>query len=33
QAPVVKEAFRRAYNKITPPCKINVERGADLLVS
>jgi large subunit ribosomal protein L10e len=32
QAPVVKEAFRRAYNKITPPCKINVERGEELLV-
>ncbi|MXR21492.1 50S ribosomal protein L16 [Halobacterium bonnevillei] len=33
QADVVKEAFRRAYNKITPPCKINVERGEELLVS
>ncbi len=33
QAPVVKEAFRRAYNKITPPCKIDVERGEELLVS
>jgi len=33
QAPAVKEAFRRAYNKITPPCKINVERGEELLVS
>lgn len=33
QAPVVKEAFRRAYNKISPPCRIVVERGEDLLVS
>ena len=33
QAPVVKEAFRRAYNKISPPCRINVERGEQLLVS
>ncbi len=32
QAAAVKEAFRRAYNKITPPCKINVERGEELLV-
>ena len=32
EATVVKEAFRRAYNKITPPCKINVDRGEDLLV-
>ena len=33
QAPVVKDAFRRAYNKITPPCKINVERGQELLTA
>ncbi len=33
QAPVVKEAFRRAYNKITPPCTIDVEHGEELLVS
>ncbi|MFW6004329.1 MAG: 50S ribosomal protein L16 [Halodesulfurarchaeum sp.] len=33
QAPVVKEAFRRAYNKITPPCTIDVERGEELLIS
>ena len=33
QAPVVKEAFRRAYNKISPPCRITVERGEELLVS
>ncbi|MBX0295355.1 50S ribosomal protein L16 [Haloarcula nitratireducens] len=29
----VKEAFRRAYNKITPSCRIKVERGAEELVS
>ena len=33
QAPVVKEAFRRAYNKISPPCTIDVERGEELLVA
>ena len=33
QAPEVKEAFRRAYNKISPPCRITVERGENLLVS
>ncbi|MFW6437112.1 MAG: 50S ribosomal protein L16 [Halococcoides sp.] len=33
QAPVVKEAYRRAYNKMTPPCRIVVERGEDLLVA
>jgi large subunit ribosomal protein L10e len=33
QAKVVKEAFRRAYNKITPPCRITVERGEELLVA
>ena len=33
QASVVKEAFRRAYNKISPPCRINVDRGEELLVS
>ena len=32
-APVVKDAFRRAYNKISPPCRIVVERGEELLVS
>ncbi|MFB6111331.1 MAG: 50S ribosomal protein L16 [Halobacteriaceae archaeon] len=31
QAPTGKEAFRRAYNKISPPCRIIVERGNDLL--
>jgi len=33
QASVVKEAFRRAYNKIAPPCRITVERGEDLLIA
>ena len=32
-ADVVKDALRRAYNKISPPCRITVERGEDLLVS
>jgi large subunit ribosomal protein L10e len=32
QADAVKEAFRRAYNKMSPPCRIVVERGEDLLV-
>ncbi len=33
QAPVVKDALRRSYNKISPPCRIKVERGEELLVS
>ncbi len=32
-APAVKEAFRRAYNKISPPCRIDVERGERELVA
>jgi large subunit ribosomal protein L10e len=32
-AAVVKDAFRRAYNKISPPCRIVVEKGEELLVS
>ena len=32
QADAVKEAYRRAYNKITPPCRIKVERGEELLI-
>ena len=31
-ADAVKEAFRRAYNKMSPPCRVVVERGQDLLV-
>jgi len=33
QAEEVKEAFRRAYNKITPSCRIKVERGEELLIA
>jgi large subunit ribosomal protein L10e len=33
QAEAVKEAYRRAYNKITPPCRITVERGNELLIA
>ncbi|WP_323675291.1 50S ribosomal protein L16 [Halorubellus sp. PRR65] len=33
QAEAGKEAFRRAYNKISPPCRIDVERGEELLIS
>jgi len=33
QADAIKEAYRRAYNKITPPCRIDVERGQDLLIA
>ncbi len=32
-ADVAKEAFRRAYNKISPPCRIVVERGEEELIS
>ena len=32
-ADIVKEAFRRAYNKISPPCRIVVEKGEKLLVA
>jgi large subunit ribosomal protein L10e len=31
-ADIVKDAFRRAYNKMSPPCRIVVERGEELLV-
>jgi len=33
QADAVKEAYRRAYNKITPPCTVRVERGEKLLIA
>jgi large subunit ribosomal protein L10e len=33
QADAVKEAYRRAYNKITPPCRIDVERGQETLIA
>ncbi len=32
-ADAVKEAFRRAYNKLSPPCRIVVERGEKLLIA
>ncbi|AGB15084.1 ribosomal protein L16/L10E [Halovivax ruber XH-70] len=32
-ADFAKEAMRRAYNKITPPCKIDVEKGEQKLIS
>lgn len=31
-AEIGKDALRRAYNKISPPCRVEVERGQDLLV-
>jgi large subunit ribosomal protein L10e len=33
QAAAVKEAYRRAYNKISPPCRIVVERGEEKLIA
>jgi large subunit ribosomal protein L10e len=33
QAEEVKEAYRRAYNKITPPCRIKIERGEERLIA
>ncbi|WP_323191551.1 50S ribosomal protein L16 [Halostella sp. PRR32] len=32
-ADVAKEAFRRAYNKISPPCRVVVERGEEELIA
>lgn len=32
-APIAKDALRRAYNKISPPCSIRVERGQELLIA
>ncbi|MDY6817133.1 MAG: 50S ribosomal protein L16 [Halobacteriales archaeon] len=32
-ADFAKEAFRRAYNKISPPCRIVVERGEEELIA
>ena len=31
-ADVAKDALRRAYNKVSPPCRIDVEKGEELLV-
>ncbi len=33
QADAAKEAFRRAYNKLSPPCRVVVERGEQKLIS
>lgn len=33
QAEAVKEAYRRAYNKISPPCTVRVERGEKDLIA
>jgi len=33
QAEVAKDALRRAYNKLSPPCRIVVERGEELLIA
>jgi large subunit ribosomal protein L10e len=32
-ADVAKDALRRAYNKMSPPCRVVVEKGEDLLVA
>jgi large subunit ribosomal protein L10e len=32
-ADVAKDALRRSYNKISPPCRIVVEKGEELLVA
>lgn len=32
-AEVAKDALRRAYNKLSPPCRVDVERGEQLLTS
>jgi large subunit ribosomal protein L10e len=32
-ADVAKDALRRAYNKISPPCRVVVERGEELLIA
>ena len=33
QAPVAKDALRRAYNKLSPPCRVVVDRGEELLIA
>jgi len=33
QADVAKDALRRAYNKISPPCRVKVEKGEKHLVA
>jgi large subunit ribosomal protein L10e len=32
-AAVAKDALRRAYNKISPPCRVVVEKGEELLIA
>jgi len=32
-ADVAKDALRRAYNKMSPPCRVDVEKGEKLLIS
>ena len=32
-AVVAKDALRRAYNKLSPPCRVKVERGEELLIA
>jgi large subunit ribosomal protein L10e len=32
-APVVKDGLRRAYNKLSPPCRVVVEKGERLLIA
>ena len=32
-AEVAKDALRRAYNKISPPCRIDVEKGEEKLIA
>jgi large subunit ribosomal protein L10e len=33
QAAAAKDALRRSYNKMSPPCRVVVERGEKLLIS
>jgi len=33
QAEVAKDAMRRAYNKLSPPCRVVVDRGEELLIA
>jgi large subunit ribosomal protein L10e len=32
-ASVAKDGLRRAYNKMSPPCRVDVEKGQKLLIS
>ncbi len=32
-ADIARDALRRSYNKIGPPCRIDVERGQELLIA